>query len=431
MTPLRRRPRVSVPCGVETLLVLFMLVFSNPVWAELPVPASAPSRLGLPRPLEVSRFGIAQGLPTRYPRALGRVPGRTGSPMVWACFMAEQGVGEWQGIAAIDASGARRIWRAGPGSGLRSEHVNAWIFVPAMGLIAATDKGLHRFVELPPTGSGDAVPGRFEPLGPGVVIRFVTTTTDGGVWAVAERENGFRSEILRFDATSPTGQPKRWMVPKTMIRPLGVAAVSSTTVTVIFQNGLLDFDSRGLHPVDLVKSPVWRKARRDPDGPIPEIWIQDVDVGPDGTLFLIGHTRRLVSRRLASHTPQDGIWETLAQGHFSQVLAGPRANDVFITDFDGTLRRVIDGRETILYQKPGTRLSHLYLDDRDRLWLTVAPPGEPESLMRFLPPYDRGPEAYASLGDEQGVLSFGLLGQLDDGEGGLWISTNDGLWRLR
>ena len=396
-----------------SLLLLVLSVGAGFAAPPLPVPVSGWSEP--PRAiasLSVERFSAAEGLPGRYPRALARDDrGR-----VWAAFMSERNIGEWLGLAFLDASATVRIWQAGTASGLRSDHVTRVRFAPGLGLLAATDHGLHRF---------DEGADRFEAIGPDLPLTHLGITADGAIWAVSEKDSGFRSEILRFLPAGASCETRRWPAPATVHRPLGIFPVGPARVSVVFQNGILDLDGKRCRSAPLRTSPLWRKAVRDPDGPIPEIWIQAADAGADGTLFLIGHTRRLAARR------PDGRWETLAEGHFCDVLAGAASGEAFVTDFTGRLFRAADGRFEELHRRPASQFRRLFSDARQRLWMVDAPPRRAETLLRFSPPFPGGPEAALSLGDDQGCLSCGILEQLDDGAGGLWLSTNEGLWHVR
>ncbi len=158
---------------------------------------------------------------------------------------------------------------------------------------------------------------------------------------------------------------------------------------------------------------------------MPPVWLFDAARTSDGSLFLIGAHKTLVRRR-------GGRFETVAAGHFSELCAGPGDQELLAADFDGRLWHW-DGRRLACVDRGRGRrhLRRLTLDDRGSLWAEEdVSDGQPHAILRYDPPYTDGPRARASLGLFPGLLSPGVLALLGDGQGGCFLSTNEGICRV-
>jgi hypothetical protein len=82
-----------------------------------------------------------------------------------------------------------------------------------------------------------------------------------------------------------------------------------------------------------------------------------------------------------------------------------------------------------VYQSNKEGLGAMHLDSMGILWVEEEKRNESYDILCFAPPYAKGPVRRISLGDGT-CLSPGILDFAEDSPGGIWISTNRGLWHL-
>ncbi|RCK79759.1 MAG: hypothetical protein OZSIB_3913 [Candidatus Ozemobacter sibiricus] len=341
--------------------------------------------------------------PSHYPRALA--VGRDGS--VWAAFMAEQGVMVGGGLARVRPEPLLHIvGQTTPG--WRSDQVNALLAAPDGGVLAATERGLHRV-----TAAGQVIP-----LGEAIPWQHLAAAADGGAWlAGTDREHHLFVGRLVGDRV-------------TVFRPRGrcrevvrLFAPTPDRAVVVCSDQVWQIGPRGIVPLPLAGSPLFTPPSRSPERRQPPIWLYDAALTADGSLFLIGATRRLV--RVPPGRPR---YEVVATGSFSELCAGRHAQDLLVADFDGRLWRWNGQQLECVHEDRDRRaLRRLTLDSHGSLWAEEDRGSAPHRLVRFDPPYSEGPHAVVPLDLRPGLLSPGILALGDDGCGGLFVSTNEGL----
>jgi hypothetical protein len=356
----------------------------------------------------ITRISRDQGLPTRFPRFLALAPGQS----LWVAFMAEQGVGRGEGLVKIDGLTIKPYH--GPSAGLSSDPITSLAVLPG-GRIAATDaRGLHLLE------SDD----RFHQVGPAFPWSQLNLSAGGVLW-LAGTDSDVRLRIGHL-AVGGNSRIEEFALPGRH-RLLRLLPESDSSAFIVCEDSLYRIHNGKCVPVDLHKSPLWRKPVHDPDGPIPSIWLYDALFTGNGNLCLIGHSKCIA--RLSSQSA-DSHWEKLADGHFARLTPGDKPDSFFVSDFSGGLHRWDDRGLRPVYQVNSGSIGTVMLDRRGTLWVESQPRNDSHEIICFRPPYDSPPAVRFSLGHDS-YLSPGILAMIEDDLGGAWISTNEGLWHLR
>lgn len=396
---MRRRPPLRSICAVLALL------------AAAAAHAAGPAPGG-----RIDRITAADGLPSELVRHALRAPDGT----LWMALMEPAGPQRGLGIARY-ADGNVQVYTAK--DGLRSPTVTGLHLRGDGVLYAGTDEGLHQF---------DGT--RFIPFGcrwpVALIARSALTKSATSLFEtvhIAEYPVGERRELAVSEAglgplTCLFTQPRSARRP---LRLFGhVIGRDEDDVTVVTEDEILAYRGpAGFVPLPLEGSPLWRPAVADPDGPIPAVWIHDADLVASGDLLAAGHTKKLARYH-------KGRWDCLADGHFARIVAD-RSGGAWIADYSGGLFQY-DGKTVSAFARiPGGTIGDLHVDAGGSLWVVVDYARAPSAVVRCDPGLSAClVTARYGLGEDS-ALSPGVLSMADDEAGGLLLSTNRGLWRLR
>ncbi len=370
---------------ISLLALLFSCSFA--VWSATPL---------------ITKISKDDGLPTRYPRSLALSP----EGVLWAAIKAEQGVNEWMGVAKI--TGKKIEMFLNEESELNASKTNDLLLNKENRLFVATEKGLRVL----------GTDGKFSRLGASRNLERLFLSTSGQLWGLG-RDDVFKPFILR-----KTGESVEFFkLPDEGRRPISLYPLENGEAIIVAHEGIISFSKNKMKPLKLKKTPLWKRAVHDPDGPIPSIWIFHAAKSGD-SVFLISHTRKLVESK-------NGIFKICAEGHFGGVIAGKAPETAFVRDYEGALF-FWDGnvlKKLYKNEKKGN-IGAMFLDSKETLWVEEDLSPEPHRISCFAPPYDNGPIVTFPLGTKDGYLSPGILTMQEDCAGGMWISTNDGIWHL-
>ncbi len=383
------------------LFVLLLEAFSGPVCAQ-------GSAVAQDSPPEVElELEIIATAPTRFPRALARAT----DGALWAAFQSETGVMEGAGLARVLPQPGI-VLQGSKTPGWRSDKVHALLPASGGGILAATEHGLHRV-----SSEGIATP-----LGEDLPWHVLASRPDGEVWmcGIDERHRLCIGRLV-------SGKIKSWKAHGGFREILGIfpRPFPKTGVWVVTPGEILEADGRILKTLPLGTTLLHLPPAKDVERKMPPVWLYDCAQTPDGNLFLIGAHKKIV--RFGG-----GRFDVVGDGHFSEVQAGLREQELFATGFDGKLWKW-DGKTLSCIDEAAKRrnLGHLTIDDRGSAWVEEDIPNEPHSILRFDPPFGGGPRGRASLALFPGLLSPGVLFILGDGTGGVFLSTNEGLCRVK
>lgn len=349
----------------------------------------------------IAVVSTAEGLPTPFARALALTP--TG---LVVSLMAPAGVNAWLGAARISLSDPVTVTlMRGAASGLGGDHIAALRCGRDGCLWAATDKGLHRL-------SRGAT--RFERVGPPVALALLSIGDDGVVWAAG------RDVLVR---RGDTGLTTLRLSLNARRRARTLLAGAEGRAWLVCEDEVIEADAQRARPVELAGTPLENRRRERGERRSPRYWIFDAALDARGDLWLTSATRHLVryhNRR----------FERVADGYFSKLAAG--AGGVYVTAFDGTLRRWTGRSLDVIWR--GSRADAcgaLMVDRRGEVWLEHETDGKVPSAMMRLAPDGRRIAAWTLKRAGSTALSPGVLAMEGDGDGGLWMSTNEGVWHLR
>ncbi|MCC6623105.1 MAG: hypothetical protein IT385_17740 [Deltaproteobacteria bacterium] len=389
-----------------------------------------------PRPGAVTFHTPDTGFPTSYPRALAIV-----GDDLWVSLGA---TGTPEGLARITSAESPgrvvRVFRhVGEAPADAPPDLVYDLEVDGADLLVATGRGLWRW------RAGGAA---FEQVVGGGAVPELARAPDGAVWAVVAVDD------LTFTALpvdpARAGPDTRATRP-TCRRPLLLAPRSATFATLVCEEGILDLGARGGLEVDLTGTPL----RIEPTGSErgrPPVWIHDAATAADGALYLLSQRGGLVRRR------DDHFVKVIDDGRERRILEERRRQELvpntdlvdlliepgggaLVADVRGVVHRWTgEASEQVwplkvtlgLHNDPadgGVRLVAATADGA--LWMVVER-GDPHLVIR-LGRGPLGPRAtfWALRRPGTSYLDPGVLDSLSDGRGGLWLSTNDGLWHLR
>ncbi len=340
----------------------------------------------------IERISVSEGLPSKYPYRLALIQ-RT----VWVTMRAAQGAFRINGIVRVDGTSISEF--SGTNTGLRSDAVNALTALDDGTLYAASEKGLHRYAS-----------NRFEAVGAAVPLTHITADDTGTVWSFGSDDEKCYSMLLRGGRTTALSMKKRY-------RPLALFAATSNSAWLVHQGGILVITEKAMTDMPLTGTPLWKKENRDPDGPVPSVWIYSaVKMGP--AFYFVGHTKALVRYENGFHV--------VTNGHFGRLAAG--GGNVFASDFNGSIYRY-DGASFSRIFSGARSIGHLYASAGGTLWAEVdMERNAPHALIRYDAPYTRETKRYSLLSGS--ALSPGICDMAVD-ENGLWLATNDGLWKIQ
>lgn len=341
--------------------------------------------------------------PTRFARTLAL----DAEKRLWASFMNEQGLDSW-GIACLETASPTLF----PAACLSVRRVHALRAAPDGRIAAATDDGL-RIVMLDGRIDAHAKGDRLTHLAPGIGDSLLAAgSADDGSLVLARCRSGRPIERWRLSAKK-TG----------LFRDLlNVFELPDGRVMIILSTDVVMLEGGKLRRLAWEKTPLASPARgRSAERRMPPVWIYDVAMAPDGSMFFIGACKKLVRWRNAR-------FDTLAEGHFQDLAVDPDSGVLWVTDFAGTLR-TWDGKSLeTAYQLPDGEIRSIWPVASGTLWLECAPATGPHRLAR-LSPGSTDPDA-VTLDFRPGLLSPGILSVVQASDGTALIATNEGLWRI-
>ena len=354
-----------------------------------------------PSPSSIAVVSTAEGLPSPFARALALTPAG-----LVVSLTNPGGVDAWLGAARISLGKPVTVtFMRGASSGLAGDHIAALRCGRDGCLWAATDKGLHRL---------SAGSSRFERVGPSVALELLAVGSDGVVWASG------RDVLMRCSDTGLTTLPLSLNARR---RARTLLAGADGRAWLVCDDEVIEADAQRARPVELAGTPLENRRRERGERRSPRYWIFDAALDARGDLWLTSATRHLVryhNRRFAR----------VADGYFSKLAAG--AGGVYVTAFDGTLRRWTGRSLDVIWR--GSRADAcgaLMVDHRGEVWLEHETDGKVPSAMMRLAPDGRRIATWSLRRAGSTALSPGVLAMESDGDGGLWLSTNEGVWHLR
>lgn len=354
---------------------------------------------------EIEQFSEAQGLPSPYARA--HTITHDGSHWLGLGITNQP-----EGLVRIDPSGKVTHWRVGD-AGLKSNLIRSLAVTPDGALWVATDQGLLRW---------NPILSAFDAQQETVDVRRLAVAPDAGLWAIGE----LRGKLW---AAHVSGSG--------VLSVLGVNGSCWKDVTLlptkdgawwVCESGILwGSIDKGFGEIPLEKTPLFKPASKSVERAAPSVWVHAAVLGPDGSLYVIGHVKTVAKR------DPSGAWSTLSDGQPFSDLAWSPPHGLLAAAYDGGLfalsaagppKPVFVPEGFVKVQ--GWRL--LAADALGCAWVVWQHSGQSEQVTRWCP--GGGPTRTWDLSDGT-ALSPGVIEAFLDPSGGLWLSTNAGLWHLK
>ena len=350
----------------------------------------------------ISIFSEKDGLPTPYTRALTR--SKDGA--LWVSLISDQADDPYWGIARIVMNRNEPVIRLyDEPSGLRPGQVNDLIVASDGRLWAATNSGLYYFDDNE----------QFVLTGSSRPMLALAVALDHSLWAWGGDQGEYW--LARI-----TGKVVAQSAPFAAYhQPFCLLPVSPDMVWFICRAGILygSFDS--LQSVELDETPLFVSPPAEAESDIPSVWLYAAALNQAGMLFLAGHSQQLVR-------VQAGHFESIASGAFADIV-GDNSDTMFVSDFSGKLFR-LQGEELqlLLDVEAEGEIGTTYLDRPGSLWIEIQRRNAPHQIVQMKPPYKHAKRW--ALETEDGFLSPGVFRMVEDGAGGIYVSTNRGIWHL-
>lgn len=382
----------------------------------------------LPRVGTIQAFGPDDGFPSLYPRELLAADG--------ALWVGIGATGNPEGLVRLDLARldagrveARRFVHLDPRApdGAPPDEVFGLARDRDGAIVAATSSGLYR-------SQGDA----FEPISAPAAVRDVEAAADGSLWVELGKDGLFTA--------APLGALDTLASRATCGRPLRLLPRSADECWLVCEGAILRAGPRGAFALDLTGTVLRREPGEEDDRP--PVWITAAALSPEGGVFVLSQTGGLV--RVAGdridRVIDDGTGAPPSLGglhvpdhHLTDLLAEP-SGDLLVGDTRGILTR---------WSPRTTETSPVWpLDFSFGFQNEVGSEARPLASTAdgvFVRPdlhTGEGPTSIVRTGVGAFVtwplrrpgatyIDPGILAALPDGHGGLYVSTNDGLWHLR
>jgi len=247
-------------------------------------------------------------------------------------------------------------------------------------------------------------------------VMALSRAPDGAWWAAVAERDGFTAAPVEALATRAERPTCRHV-------PLLLVARAADLAHVVCGEGLLVLGAKKGFVVDTVGTPLRLDEQRAAmERLVPMVANRAAAASDDGAVLVLTYWRTLVRWRDADLERAGELVEAMVADSGGAALAVTVGGAVDVVGV-GRARRVWP------LGPPDARVGAAPLVvEGGRRWLTLEPMGGEHAVVRL---DARGATVWPLRRPGASYTSPGVLAALPDAQGGLWISTNDGLWRLR